>query len=166
MKMISRWNSSWSDKRSRQTLLQKTKTHVLCSVTFFFSENPAVYGNVEKCIRASQATDDNIIRRMGFACWITKATNTHSKYVILTAIPLQHSLRERAWHLRCTYIACLVGTWPRCTSAFVGCGTNVFSSIGYSKFVYTIDKVIHKWGHVTQKAFILGVMTLAIPVKG
>jgi len=50
--------------------------------------------------------------------------------------------------------------------AFVGCGANVFSCIGYSKFVCTIDKVIHKWGHVIQKAFLLGVMTLVIPVKG
>ena len=32
--------------------------------------------NVEKYGRAGQATDDNIIRRMRFACWITKATNT------------------------------------------------------------------------------------------
>jgi len=47
----------------------------------------------------------------------------------------------------------------------MGCGANVFSSIGYSKFVYTIDKVIHKWGHVTQKALLLGVMTLVTPVK-
>jgi hypothetical protein len=31
--------------------------------------------------RAVQATDDNIIRRMRFACWITKATIIHSEYV-------------------------------------------------------------------------------------
>jgi hypothetical protein len=30
-----------------------------------------------------QATDDNIIRRMRFACWIAKATYTHSECVIL-----------------------------------------------------------------------------------
>jgi hypothetical protein len=40
---------------------------------------------VEKYGRARQATDDNIIRRMRFACWITKATDTHSEYVILIA---------------------------------------------------------------------------------
>ena len=28
-----------------------------------------------------QATDDIIIRRMRFACWITKATDKHSEYV-------------------------------------------------------------------------------------
>jgi hypothetical protein len=55
---------------------------------------------VEKYGRTRESTDDNIIRRMRFACWITKATDTHSEYVILTA------LRDRAVTLRYTYIAC------------------------------------------------------------
>jgi hypothetical protein len=57
---------------------------------------------------ARQATDDNIIRRMRFACWIAKATDTHSQYVILIAFTRQQWLRERALMLRYTYIACLV----------------------------------------------------------
>jgi hypothetical protein len=36
-----------------------------------------------------QATYDNIIRRMGFACWVHKATDTHSEYVILIAFRRQ-----------------------------------------------------------------------------
>jgi hypothetical protein len=51
---------------------------------------------VEKYGRARQATDDNMIRRMRFACWITKATDTHSEYITLTAFPRQKRLRERA----------------------------------------------------------------------
>jgi len=39
--------------------------------------------------RSSQATDDNTIRRMRFACWITKATDTHSEYVVLIPFPRQ-----------------------------------------------------------------------------
>ena len=30
------------------------------------------------------------IWRMGISCWILKATNKHSQYVILTAFPLQN----------------------------------------------------------------------------
>jgi hypothetical protein len=45
---------------------------------------------------ARQATDGNIIRRMRFECRITKATDTHSEYAILTAFPRQQWLRERA----------------------------------------------------------------------
>jgi hypothetical protein len=42
---------------------------------------------VEKYGRTRQATDDSIIRCMRFACWITKATHTHSEYVITVAFP-------------------------------------------------------------------------------
>jgi hypothetical protein len=35
--------------------------------------------NVEKYGTAIQAGDDNIIRRMRFACWISKTTDTHSE---------------------------------------------------------------------------------------
>jgi hypothetical protein len=48
------------------------------------------------------------IRRMRIACWIPKATNPHSGYIIRIAFPLQQWLRERAAMLRYTYIACLV----------------------------------------------------------
>jgi hypothetical protein len=41
---------------------------------------------VEKHGRIRQATDDCIIRRMRLACWITKATDIHSEYVILIAL--------------------------------------------------------------------------------
>ena len=71
------------------------------SLTFniSFPENYAVY-KLEICGRAAQATDENVIWRMRFACWITKATNTPSEYVILIALQPQHWLRERASVLR------------------------------------------------------------------
>ena len=42
---------------------------------------------MEKHGRTRQATDDCLIRRMRFACWITKATDIHSEYAILFAFP-------------------------------------------------------------------------------
>jgi len=62
---------------------------------------------VEKYSRAGQATDSNIIRRMRFTCWITKATDTHSEYVVLVAFPGQEWLGERASLLRNTYLPVL-----------------------------------------------------------
>jgi hypothetical protein len=67
---------------------------------------------VEKYCTAGQVTDDNIIRRMHIACWITKATNTHPDYVIFTAFSLQQLFQERAPVLSYTYIACLTFTGP------------------------------------------------------
>ena len=57
---------------------------------------------VERC--GSQMT----MCRKRIACWITKATNKHSEYVILIACPLQQWLQESASALRYTYIVCLV----------------------------------------------------------
>jgi hypothetical protein len=67
---------------------------------------------------ARQATDDNIIQRMRVACWIIKATDTHSEYVILIAFPRRQRLRERTSILRCTFSVFLVDyvsdSWERC----------------------------------------------------
>ena len=40
------------------------------------------------------------IWRMGIACWIPKATNIHSEYVILITFPLQQWLHESTSMLR------------------------------------------------------------------
>jgi hypothetical protein len=87
--------------------VDKIKTYTLCS-KFFSRKSCRLRDNVEKYGTARQATDDNITRRMRFACWITKATDTHSGYVILIALPRQERLRERASMLRYTYTVRLV----------------------------------------------------------
>ena len=63
---------------------------------------------MEKHRTAKQATDNSTIGRMRIACWLSKATNTHSEYVIVIAFPQQKWLRESASVLRYTYTACLV----------------------------------------------------------
>ena len=72
---------------------------------FMFSDPPHPFPKIVplRNSRAGQATDDKIIRRMRIACWIPKATNTHSQYVTLIAFPLQQLLHERASMLRYTY---------------------------------------------------------------
>ena len=60
-----------------------------------------------KNVLKSQA-DHVTIWRMHIAYQIPKATDTHTEYVILIALPLQQWLRERTSMLSYTYIACLV----------------------------------------------------------
>jgi hypothetical protein len=45
--------------------------------------------------------------RMRFSCWIPKHMDTHSKYVILIAFPLQQLLHKHNSLLVYMYIACL-----------------------------------------------------------
>jgi hypothetical protein len=45
--------------------------------SIFFLKSCRLWDNVEKYGIAGQVTDDNIIRRMRFACWIIKATDTY-----------------------------------------------------------------------------------------
>jgi hypothetical protein len=58
---------------------------------FFPRKSCRLWYNVEKHGRAGQVTDGNIIRRVHFARWKTKATNTHTECVILIA------LRRQQW---------------------------------------------------------------------
>ena len=58
-----------------EKVVEKIKTHVICS-KFFFLENRAFYEiMLEKYGTVTQTTDDNIIRRMRTACWIRNATD-------------------------------------------------------------------------------------------
>jgi hypothetical protein len=64
--------------------VDKIKTHISCSIAF--SKNRVVYEMMwKKYGTARQATEDNIIRRMRFACWITKATDRRPEYLLLIA---------------------------------------------------------------------------------
>jgi len=53
-----------------------------------FSRNRAVYEIMWKNnVRVGQATDGNIIRRTRIACWIPKATDTDSEYIMVIDFP-------------------------------------------------------------------------------
>jgi hypothetical protein len=94
-------------KRNYQTkFVEKTKTHILRSI-LYFSENCAVFEIMwENMVKPGRP--QMTIWRSRIACWIPKATDTHSEYVKLTAFPQQQWLHERASMLRHTYISCLV----------------------------------------------------------
>jgi len=62
-------------------VVEKIKTHSLYSVTCS-RKSCRSWDKVGKVCRTGQATNDNIIRRMRFACWITMATDTHPEYAL------------------------------------------------------------------------------------
>jgi hypothetical protein len=89
-----------------ETVRRNQNTHFMFNN---FVSNSAVYEvNVGKYCTARQSADDNIMWNIHTVCWTTKATNTHSEYIILTAFPLQEWLHEHTSMLCYTYVACLV----------------------------------------------------------
>ena len=76
--------------------------------SFFLSKIVLFKRKLEKFGRGRQATDHNTIRYMRFVLCITKATNTHSEYVILIAFTRQQCLRERPSLFLYTYVSRLV----------------------------------------------------------
>ena len=65
------------------------RTHILCSTTFSPLENRAFMRYMGKYGKIRQTTADSIVRRLRFALWITKATDTQSEYVMCIAFPRQ-----------------------------------------------------------------------------
>jgi hypothetical protein len=61
----------------------------------FVFENRAVYEIMWKNVVKPDRPQTTIIRRIGIALWISKATNTHSQYVIIIAFLLQQWLQDK-----------------------------------------------------------------------
>ena len=95
----------------QRKVVEKIKTHILCSVTFF-RKSLRLWDNLEKHCRAGQNTDGN---KAHAHCMLDNEgyKHTHSEYVILPAFPLHQWLRERAPSFRYPYIECLVINSPR-----------------------------------------------------
>jgi len=65
-----------------------------------------LWSNVEKYIESDRP--HKTVWRTRIACWVPKATNTHSVYVTLTAFPVQQRVNKRASMLDYSYntLAC------------------------------------------------------------
>ena len=98
-----------------QTKIVGKKTHILCSVTIF-SKNPAIYEIMQENMVEPDRPQMIIIiiiilynmMLVLFSCWIIKATDIHSEYVILNAFSTVVMVCERSSVLRFTCIAFLV----------------------------------------------------------
>jgi hypothetical protein len=79
---------------SGRSCRENQNTHFMLNNVFLKAYH--LCNNVENYGRARQATDDNIMWSMRFACRITKATNTHSEYVVPIAFQWQQWSCEHA----------------------------------------------------------------------
>ena len=89
----------------RTKIVEKIKTHILCSTFLLFCFNRVAYEIKWKNI-VEPDRPHMTIWRLCIACCILKATNVHSDYILLIAFPLQQWLYERSSMLR-LYLYCL-----------------------------------------------------------
>jgi len=75
-------NYSLNEKYFGQNLYMESKHAVYFSWLFSPEKSYRLWDKVEKLRRPGQPMDENLIRCLRFACWITKVTNTHSEYII------------------------------------------------------------------------------------
>jgi hypothetical protein len=87
------------------TVAETIETHFSCSVTFL--KNRA-FDKIRWKNTVHPDRPQMTRQCMRIACWITKATNTHSEYVIIIVFPLLQWLQQSPSMLRCTYNKCLV----------------------------------------------------------
>jgi hypothetical protein len=83
---------------------KRTATNLLLTLLYIIFENCAFCENVKKYGGAKQAIDDNIVRHMRFACWITEATDTFSVcniYYLSTARIVTRMCLNITWHVYC-----------------------------------------------------------------
>ena len=97
---------------SEKSCRENQNTHFVFN-KFFPPWNPAVYGIMWKNT-VERGRLQMTIWRVCFACWIPKATKTHSEYVILIAFPPQQWLQERASMLHYKHSTCLVCLKQEC----------------------------------------------------
>jgi len=91
------WGMFWAK------FVGKNKTQILCSVTFFFSENRAVHNTIWKNVVAPDRPQMTIWR-MRISRWVPKATNTLSicnTYFFFAATMVTRKPFNTALHLHC-----------------------------------------------------------------
>jgi hypothetical protein len=85
--------------------------NIFCAIIFFLPEDCAVCEIMWKNM-VEWGRQQMTIWGMRIACWIPKASYTHSEYAILIAFPRQQWLHERALMLRYTtlpFFVCMMG---------------------------------------------------------
>jgi len=97
---------------------------------------------VETFCTAIQATDDNIIRCICIACWITKATDRYSEYVILIAFPKNNGFTKahQCYVYTSTYTRVCLSSY-----SYILVELEIFRS-SYFNFVELRDCVEHYFG--------------------
>jgi hypothetical protein len=118
-------------------VVKKVQTHIVlrCMLSnfFFYWQLWHLWDNVVRYCRGGRPQIS--VWPMRIACWIPKAINTHSEYVILIAFPLQQCLYEHISLCYYMYISCPLYSNTVCSNIVYS--NTMYSNIVYSNAVYS-----------------------------
>jgi hypothetical protein len=83
-------------KNVSDKICRENKNTVYFLKHFYFRKSCCLGADVETYFSGRRTVDDNITRCMSIQFWISKAANTHSEFVIISAFRPQPWLKERA----------------------------------------------------------------------
>jgi len=124
---------NFSDKSCREN----RHTHFMFNK--FLVESRSVYEIMWKNM-VEPDRSQKAIGHMRITCWITKATDTNSDYVILIAFPRRNWLQERTSTLRYIYIACIVFISYQEPTLYVS--------------IHSFDKTVNKYVSSSSRLFV------------
>ena len=107
--IASRWIIAGLRNVSDKNCRENQNTHFMFN-NFFWKSWP-LWNNVEKYNRSGQATEDNIIRRMRFAWWISESTNTLricNNYCFTTVTVVTRTRLNDMFYIHCLSCWCLL----------------------------------------------------------
>jgi hypothetical protein len=100
-------HSFFRTRNVSEKIVEKIKTHIFCSVIFFFFRKSCrLWGNVEKYCRAGRASNDNVIWRMHITCWIAYGYR-HTLGICNTYCFSTATVVARTRHSVTSYVHCL-----------------------------------------------------------
>jgi hypothetical protein len=129
--MISRWILLRVRNISNRSHTEHQNT--LHSQLPFLANRAFLWDKFEKCGKTRQATDGNVIRSMGFACWVTMDTHTHAD---------SHTHTHRIYNTYCFSTAKMV-TLTRLNVTFICTLPDLFR-VHYGWFICHSDSNIKK----------------------
>jgi len=136
-------------------VVEKIKTHILCS-KFYFRKPCRLCDTVKNIVERGRP--QMTIRRMRIACWIPKATNTHSACEILIGFPLQQWLYERYTYSTFVWLAASNSGWRQwashrgCPGSNLGQSTRDTGHTGIRSDFMPNTSVLRCQHHITNAA--------------
>ena len=166
----------WSDlaqfflglKMSETEVEEKIKTQILYSITgFLFQKSCSLWDNVINIEKPDKP--QMTIWRMQIECWVTKATDTHSEYIMLTVFRFSNGWRKasRCWFIRKLFVLFRIIVSLRMTfrrSKYISFYTHKICCP--NTVVFWLSDILYVWLIIKFSGYVIAKRPAFMPIGG